>query len=444
MDKPIPRTPRVLIGNKPYLEPLPDFELNLEIARESGQSQNVEALETYVREANLWLDGEPMPEVNAKRVRARLLNPNAEYERWEYRQPGVRVPEGNERRWLIPGLWPWGTTPLLTGQPKVGKSTLVADLVASLAIPGRKFLGYFEGTSLTPEEMWSGGIILISAEGAPEDYERELIRLGLSARDERQALVNLYHLEAEQLSFDLTDPEVFEEWLIRLPVCDDCDGTDDYSPTVIVVDGITAVLQNAGKGVEHYGQWIAAFRKLQRELGTPNGLIVGHSTLSGGHALGNTEGSAQSDGLWSYSSANPDNPNAERKFKVVPRLGGVAIPPTPVKRVDGRLVLSPRDGSTSRGETSVTASQSRAEPDFKEVMMKFVADHHTSTGQWPSTTDLRSSKVPRERVAEVREQLVEEGRLYQSKLSSPGGGAVFMIPEAEGETASEAQNGSSS
>lgn len=431
MSKPTPRRPRVYLTHDHHRESFIDVQDKLGHAREFDLTDDVAALESFIEKADIWLAEGPMPEINAKRVRARLLDSKGNLGSWEERQPGAQVPEG-ERRYLIPELWPWGTTPLLTGQPKVGKSTLVAELVASLAIPGRRFLDHFDPASLSEDEMHAGGITIISAEGAPEDYERELIRLGVDPEaGPEQALVTMYHLEAEQLSFDLTDPEVFEEWLIRLAICDTCDGTDDLIPTVIVVDGITAVLQNAGMSVEQYGAWIAAFRMLQRALGTPNGLVVGHSTFGGGHALGNTEGSAQSDGLWGYTSSNPDKPTATRKFKVTPRMGGIAIPPTRVDLEDGRLALASRIEKSESRESSTDAVQGWESRDLGALLVEFVAEHHARSGKWPTTSELRGSKVPRKRLPEVREKLVEEGRLHTSKLPSNGGGAVFMIPDSE-------------
>ena len=423
---------RVTVGAAENEMELSELQAELEFAREFAPG-DVEGLLDFVRTASFWVDGEPMADLPSRRLRARLLDPEAELNKWEDRQPGSRVPR-EERRWLIPGLWPWGTTPLLTGQPKAGKSTVVADLVASLAIPGRRFLHHFEPVELTQDER-GYGVTVISAEGAPEDYEREIVRLGVADVGE-QSLVTMYHLEAEQLSFDLTDPAVFDEWLLRLGICTMCDGTDDMVPTVIVVDGITAILQNAGMGVERYGLWIAAFRRLQRALGTPNGLVVGHSTLTGGHSLGNTEGSAQSDGLWGYFTANPDNPTAKRRFKVTPRLGGVAIPPTDVVQRDGRLTLVSGAMTTEDGEVLTEGENEPQTPDYAARLLQFVQEHYEAEGQWPTATQLRRAAVPQEHFTETRDRLVEDGLLLKTKLNGRGGGAVFVIPEQDGDLSS--------
>lgn len=409
MSKPRPRGPRVYLTHGHQHATALDVEGAMRDAHEFGSPEAVEEVESFIEKADIWLDEKPMPPVNAMRLRRRLLNPEANIGRWEERHLGSQVPEG-ERRYLIPGLWLWGTIPILTGQPRVGKTDLSCDLAASLAIPGRRFLDHFEPATLTQEERETHGIAIINAETPPEDFERELLRLGVDPdpwADNGQALVRPFHLEAEQRSFDLTNPEVFEEWLIELALCDDCDGTDDSPPNVVILDGLTAVLRNAGKTAEHYGTWIAAFRKLLSALGTPNGLIIGHSTFSGGHSLGNTEGSAQSDALWSYTSNNPDNPTAPRRFKVIPRMGGPVIPPTRVDLVEDRLVLASRPEKSKGGESSAPAPQGRESRDHGSLLMEFVADYHACTGTWPTTSELRGSKVPRKRLVEVREKLVE-------------------------------------
>jgi hypothetical protein len=123
----------------------------------------------------------------------------------------------------------------------------------------------------------------------------------------------------------------------------------------VVVDGLTAILQAAGKGVDHYGLWYAQFRLLMNELRVPNALVVGHSTLAGTHSMGGTEALAGPDGLWTYSSDNVDNPRAARRFTVMPRLGGVPVGPLRVVRDDSGHLVVPA-GAGSQSASSETAA----------------------------------------------------------------------------------------
>lgn len=255
-------------------------------------------------------------------------------------------------RWVIPGLWPWGHKPLLTGQPKAGKTSLVVELVATLLIEGHRFLDHFEPAALSQADRHRG-VTLINAETPPRDLVEELQRrLG----DDQEARSNLDVLHLETMggaaTLDLTQPEVVDQWAHRLTSCNTCDRSDDWTPSVVVVDGLTAILQAADKGVEYYGAWYAKFRQLMIELRVPNALVVGHSTLTGNHSMGGTEALAGPDGLWTYSSDNVDNPRASRWFSVMPRLGGAAVPRMRVVRDDaGQLAHAGGAQTAAAGST---------------------------------------------------------------------------------------------
>ena len=77
------------------------------------------------------------------------------------------VPEAPD--WLVQGLLPRGTLALLAAYPKVGKSTLVAQLTAAVA-QGRTFLG-------RPTQR--GGVLVIVAEERKDDVMRRLRHFGM-------------------------------------------------------------------------------------------------------------------------------------------------------------------------------------------------------------------------------------------------------------------------
>lgn len=268
---------------------------------------------------------------------------------------------GGADRWLIPGLWPWGHIPLLTGQPKAGKTTAVVDLVASLLLPGERFLGHFEPASLTEDDR-DRGIVLVNAETPASALVREL-NVATASDPEVRARLDVFHLEKQggAAVFDVTDPALFDQWAHNLTWCWSCDRADDWTPSVVIVDGLTAILAAAGKGVEHYGVWYAKFRLLMTELQVPNALVVGHSTLTGNHSMGGTEALAGPDGLWTYSSDDVDNPRATRRFGVTPRMGGAVVPPIRVAKDEfGRLVVPHRTAATGRAPGSEGSDQASA------------------------------------------------------------------------------------
>lgn len=81
------------------------------------------------------------------------------------------VPETPE--WLVHGLLPKGTLGLLAAYPKVGKSTLGAQLAVAMA-QGRDFLG---------RRTKQGGVLLIVAEEMKDDVMRRLRGFGMTEDD---------------------------------------------------------------------------------------------------------------------------------------------------------------------------------------------------------------------------------------------------------------------
>ncbi|KRC89496.1 hypothetical protein ASE25_07825 [Terrabacter sp. Root85] len=281
---------------------------------------------------------------------------------------------GEPKRWLVQDVWAFGTMPMVGGNPKAGKTTLIIDLTAALITPGRRFLDRFEVPDLAEAEA---DIYLINVETLAADFEAELEAQGVVVG----AHVVVDHLETlggPQI-LDLTDPDIYDWWAHRLAFCQECEGRDDTTPFIVMVDGLTAILNTAGKGTDWYGKWYAAFRRLMREVDVPSALVTGHNTLAGGHLMGGVEAQAGADGLWTYSSDNPDNPTSTRRFGVVPRLGGVAIPPMRVDLVEGRLVAEPT-GAAARGGAP---KKTRAE-EVEAVALRtaaYVAEHPGAHGQ---------------------------------------------------------------
>lgn len=271
--------------------------------------------------------GEPMPERTANRVRHRLRGTYAHLP-----LPGDNADVG-EVSYLVDGIWPRGTIPLLGGNQKAGKSTLGADLTASLLTPGRLFLGRFE-TRLTEEER-ERGVWVVNAENPPDLFEEEVWGQWEEGTGNAITLDHLDHLGGPQ-AFDLTDSNIYELWLNRFVECRECQGDDDTTPAVVIVDGLTAIL---GGDTSRYAAWYVKFKQLMRELDVPSALAVGHNTQAGGHLMGGIEALGAPDGLWSYWSADPDNANSARYFKTVPRLGAPAVDQTRVLKVEGRLLL---------------------------------------------------------------------------------------------------------
>lgn len=305
-----------------------------------------------VREGVIFAGDEPMPALEAARLRHRLLGSFRNVSLSD----GLQYVSTAPRRFLIPGLWAWGHIPMLGGPPKAGKTTLIADLVASLLVPGRRFLDHFEPADLTQDERHGTGlwVVVINAETPAEDFENALRAAGVID----DTWITLAHLEEEfggASAFDLRIPEVYERWLNLLVFCSECRGGDDVPPSVVIVDGLTAIL---GSDTTAYGEWYAQFRKLMKELGVPNALVTAHNGLRGRHLMQGVESMAQADGLWNFFTDDPDGSNPARYFSVTPRLGGLPIPKTRVRLDGGRLRMQPKTDPASASKASEPPSGS--------------------------------------------------------------------------------------
>lgn len=330
-------------------------------ALEQASGEQREKLDELLREGEITSDGSPVVDPARKRLLARLLGT------YDYLPvAGFRRPRGQDQ-WLIPGLWRWGTKPMLGGNPKAGKTAVVADLAAALVVPGYRFLGHFDPVQAKINRDWydgtdnpktiasvyddqTGGVYVINAE-TPADAFEAAIERGLGGPVDSGYGLIVDHLEelGGAQAMDLMNPDVYDGWVYRLADCKDCDGRDDVMPTTVIIDGLTAVLAAAGKGPEGYGLWFAAFKRLLNECEIPNGLVTAHNTMRGDHLMGGVEAGAGPDGLWSYSSVNPDDPRSVRRFSVVPRLGGVAVPRIEVVLgSDGRPVVGKRPKAAER------------------------------------------------------------------------------------------------
>jgi hypothetical protein len=84
-----------------------------------------------------------------------------------------RRPPDPQRRMLIPDLWTWGHKPVMSGNQKAGKTTLVThELVPSLVVPGWRLFDHFPpaqvGTDL------GRGLWVVNAETPAQDFDAAL------------------------------------------------------------------------------------------------------------------------------------------------------------------------------------------------------------------------------------------------------------------------------
>lgn len=338
------------------------LEVNAWVEKRQDATPDIrDEMEQLIMSGDLRTDaGERLDPEREKRVRRRLLGSAFEHlpELLTYGDQRRYQSSAESSRWLIPGLWRSGTIPMLGGNHKSGKTTVAADLVASLVVPDRLFLDRF-GPALWDGEMTTPDVYLFNAE-TPSDAMNEALDDAGVTDDSTLVPVHLEESFGGADIFDLTEQSIYDYWAEKLIYCEKCDGSDDGPPDVVIVDGLTAIL---GGETIRYAQWYAAFRRLMREIGTPNALVIGHTTMKGDHLMGGVEMLGGPDGLWTYWSADPDNPNSKRYFKVQPRLGGSVVPKTEVRMLEGRL--------TVLESTEETTAKVEAEPvDFRSDVLR--------------------------------------------------------------------------
>jgi hypothetical protein len=428
---------RITLGRQSYA--VEQWRLLRDAAQADG-SRRLEDLLEMAQEGTITdRRGQRLEGAALDRMRHRLLMTYDELPQsrvfWDRLRAARSTPD---RRWLIPSLWPWGHIPMFGGNKGAGKTTVVADLVPSLIVPGRKFLNHFEVPEV-PEEDFGAGVWLINAETPAEDLD-EALKPGLSYRFESgewaSEYVHVEHLQEDfggPQMFDLTNSEIYELWFNRLIECSVCDGEDDHPPFALIVDGLTAIL---GGSTARYGEWYAKFRQLMRALDIPNALAVVHNTMAGGHPMGGVEAAAGADGLWTYSSDDPDSPFSKRRFSISPRLGGVALPPTPIIFEGGRLTLKPKKATAAEPphlvevagpvEAAVTEPET-FEPTTADLVLEYIV-RCNGQGQGPSVRQIRENVPGRSpEIDAAIAQLAKAGKLIEEKRAGRGGGKAYWV-----------------
>ena len=253
--------------------------------------------------------------------------------RWFGRQDSIRaalawVPDGGQD--LIQGLWRYGWHPSLYGPPKTGRTRLVLNLVADMAVPGRNVLSYFPPAVFPGETDPSKTyFVVVNCENPPQDYEDAFWELVGDAPVVRN--VEFLHLRAIGGAglADFTVAANVDQWTAVLDKkCTDCDGSDWRPIDALFVDDVTSTLKANHKDENSYGVWIAQFNELVRATDVRNSLTILHGIHDNSHPGGGFGSMTGQDGLWSYERVGRGD---RWRFSVPrPRFPMKEIKPLPV------------------------------------------------------------------------------------------------------------------
>lgn len=172
-------------------------------------------------------------------------------------------------RYRLDGLWPIGGRVVLAAQAKTGKSTLVGNLVRSLA-DGDDFLDTYDVA--IPE----GRVILVDNELDPRTLRRWIRDQGIQNADK----IDILSLRGRVSTFDLLDPVVRAGWARQLA---------ERKAEVVIFDCLRPVIDALGLSEDKdAGRVLVAFDALLYDAGASEGFVVHHMGHSGERSRGDT------------------------------------------------------------------------------------------------------------------------------------------------------------
>ena len=202
-------------------------------------------------------------------------------------------------RYRLQDLQPEGSRTLLAAQFKAGKTTLVANLVRSLA-DGEVFLGRHRVASP------AGTVAVLDFEMSPRQLTSWLRDQGIR-RPERVVLVSL---RGQASSFDICDVETRALWATRLR---------EAGVTYLIVDCLRPILDALGLDENHEaGRFLVALDALMTEADIPDGLVVHHMGHQGERSRGDSRLRDWPDVEWRLVRQD-DEPSAPRFFSAYGR-----------------------------------------------------------------------------------------------------------------------------
>ncbi len=199
---------------------------------------------------------------------------------------------------------------LLSAQYKAGKSTVVANLLRSLA-DGNAFLGQFQVTAQAQRA------VLIDNELSENTMRRWLRDQGIVNTDRVDVVSMRGHLRA----FNILNERVRADWVQRLTGAD-----------YLILDCLRPVLDALGLDENHdAGRFLVAFDALLAEAGIGEAVVVHHMGHSGERARGDSRLQDWPDATWRLVREK-DQPDSPRYFTAYGR--DVDVP-------EGRLEFDP-------------------------------------------------------------------------------------------------------
>jgi hypothetical protein len=227
--------------------------------------------------------------------------------------------------YLVHGIWPTGGKVVLSAQQKAGKTTMVGNLVRSLA-DGDPVLGPRSGSLVRAGGHGGFAVTPLAADEAvfviDSELDRRMIRRWLrehSIRNPDRVFVETFR----GLTWDPRDDKVRAQWARHL---------SDLNVRVLILDPLAPILSSLdideidNKGV---GQFLHAMDALVLESGAQELLITHHTTHDGERGRGASVLRGWPDAEWRFVVERPGDgrepePGAARFFAATGRDVAVA------------------------------------------------------------------------------------------------------------------------
>lgn len=304
-----------------------------------------------------------------------------------------------EIQWTVDGLFGYGHNVLLTGAFKVGKSSLILNLIKSL-VDGRPFLDLFPTTL-------DGNVCYMNYELMDQNLQTEIRRMHFR-RGSRVITLGLREYPG-------SNPLLTERsraWFVGF--------LREYEVEVLVVDTFRA----AYHGVSHNDNAeVAAFTRmlddLKKQANCPGLVLANHMGRKDHeqgqeHGAGATELDNWTDMRWIYTK-DGDKQDSPRFLKVEGRGGYLDESKLTWDDDSRRLMLMPSDVGTDRSKAKAGT--------IEEEILQFVGDNENVTANGV-TEGVAKRKAD---VLRVIKELVAEGRLERHPRH--GGGFFFTVSD---------------
>lgn len=305
----------------------------------------------------------------------------------------------DETAWLIDGLWPLGGRVMLTAPAKGGKTTMMGNLVRTLA-DGVPFLDRFAPVNLSE----SGGRVVLLDTEMTEGHLARWLRAVAVDHPERVRVVSL---RGRVGTLDPADPTNRAQWAHILA----------GAQTVILdpVGPVLSALQRDENSSTDVGGFLTGWDALMLEAGVENSLIVHHHGHGGERARGSSKFADSCDALWTLVR-DGDATDAPRFFRAMGR--DVDVP-------EGRLEFDAgsRRLSYMEGNRTQTRQTERLD-DLAPRVVDYVTAH-------PGVSGAGIEAAFPARAAEVRaarQHALDTGQIVERRREGKGGGKAYYPP----------------